>query len=257
MLQDKNLIDNSDCTNWSTIYHPYEIMLSDKTFSFSNSDQTKIWFTKCFFASDGSFGNMQSNQEVKWKIENNNINIYNKKNDLYRIIEAESISDSLNENKTTLVAKVAHRDDYGLFTQDGTRKLAGKNFTITPNSLSYEGNPNQHIDCNLICPPIYLGQEKTSKLLLQFDVKVDDVFDFMGDDTFFIIVGHEKSIFNFSNTDLDIKKLSMNFENLTSKKWKTIAIEIQLSSNYISVGPFLTQKGHAEFKNIKLTELHE
>lgn len=79
----------------------------------------------------------------------------------------------------------------------------------------------------------------------------------MGDDTFFIIVGHEKSIFNFSNTDLDIKKLSMNFENLTSKKWKTIAIEIQLSSNYISVGPFLTQKGHAEFKNIKLTELHE
>ncbi len=257
MSQDINLIDATNLTDWSTIYHPYELMLSNKTFSFSNLDRSSIWFTHCYFASDGSFGNMPSYQEFRWQIEDQNINIYNKKNEISRVIEGKELRDCNLEDIKELRAKVINRDDYRLFYQDGTREIVGKNFTVLPNLVTYEGKPTQHIDCNLICPPIYLNHSKTSKLLLQFDVKVDDVFNFMTDDTFFIIVGHEKSEFRFSEVDLDVQKLSMNFENLTSKKWKTIAIEIKLSSNYISVGPYLTQKGHAEFKNIKLTELND
>lgn len=255
MSDNINLID--DVINWLTVYNPYELELYKRTFSISNIDKSRIWHTNCFFASGGVFGNMSSNLESRWEIGYSTINIFNLNNDLTRTIDLKHLVGSEKKTDLELPAKIVYSDKYILFYQDGTRELAGKNFAVTPNLLTYEGNPSQHIDSNLICPPVYLGQAPTSKLLLQFDVKVDDVFDFMGDDTFFIIVGHEKSIFNFSNTDLDIKKLSMNFENLTSKKWKTIAIEIQLSSNYISVGPFLTQKGHAEFKNIKLTELHE
>lgn len=259
MIHNKSLIDNSYFSSWSTVYHPYVLMLSDKTFLFSNSDKTKKWFKKCFFKIDGTFGNMPSNQEVRWEIKNEKINIFNKKNELYRYIGAESLQENLVKDSVTLIAKFAdaNRDDFGLFTQDGTHEIVGKNFTVLPNLLTYEGDPSQHIDYNLICPPVYLGQEKPSVLLLQFDVKVDDLFDFMADDTFFVIVGHDKEKFSFSDGDLNVQKLSMNFENLTSKKWKTIAIEIKLSSNYISVGPYLTQKGHAEFKNIKLTELND
>jgi hypothetical protein len=257
MFHDTNLIDSNNLTNWQTVYHPYELMLYDKTFSLSNLEHSKIWHTNFYFSPGGSFGNMSSNQESSWRIGHGMINIYNKENELTRVIDTKSLVNQKMQSDLELQAKIVDTENYLLFTQDGIRELAGKNFSEQGELLLYDGNPSQHIDYNLMCPPIYLGHERPATLLLQFDIKVDDVFEFMMDDTFFAIVGHEKSVFNFQDDTLDIQKLSMNFENLTSKKWKTIAMEIKLSSNYISVGPYLTQKGHVVFKNIGLTRLAE
>ena len=75
------------------------------------------------------------------------------------------------------------------------------------------------------------------------------MFTFGRDDDFFIL--------SESASDIELltgeqRYFSMNFENLTSNKWKHIEKELVFTSEYVTYGPYITGKGQVAFKNIDL-----
>lgn len=108
--------------------------------------------------------------------------------------------------------------------------------------------------------PVFLplGQLELSRNLgecsLNLDIHISDISGFFTQDSFFALIQSDK-VSNLSISDFnseDIQKVSINFENITSNKWKHIDKLYKLNKKHIAYGILLSGKGQVAFKNIDL-----
>lgn len=100
-------------------------------------------------------------------------------------------------------------------------------------------------------------QDISEEYDLQLTVRIDDSSGFFPEDSFFVVIESDEpfDLNNLKFDDIDAKKLSINFENLTSNKWKHISNTYRFDKKYVIYGALLSGKGKADFKNIKFNKI--
>ena len=227
-------------------------ILSTYTFSAGNSDGTQRWYPNISFCIDGTLKNTEKSVGLhSWKFARDRINFYDKQGKLTQFslfdskkIRQDGIEMRLNFPNQPLT-------NYNLLFSDGLNTAPD----FLPNEFVYgENHILSYGSLNPINFPYFYKAGKLKvdigqKYLLSIQVKVEDVFTFGRDDDFFILSESASDIELFTGEQ---RYFSMNFENLTSNKWKHIEKELVFTSEYVTYGPYITGKGQVAFKNIDL-----
>lgn len=228
-------------------------ILNSYTFTAGNKSKTENWYPGIIFHADGTFENTEKSVGLhNWKFANDRIEFFDKKGKLSQFGLFSSMKSDKNGFEVCLNFPNKTLENYNLLYSDGL-KIEKDVFL---DAFSEEGEIVSYQSNNPINFPYFYQSgkikiDKHDKYILSFDVKVEDVFSFSENDAFFNI-----SMFD-ERTELNLlagnnRYFSMNFENLTSGKWKHIEKELNFENDYVAYGPFLVGQGKAEFREIKL-----
>lgn len=164
----------------------------------------------------------------------------------------------------TVVNTPAKYARVGIWFKTGHVKIKNISFTeLSTESLFYDKNGMITYKSPYQLPkPAFLplGQLNTRNAQeeydLDFSVRVDDISGFFEQDSFFVVLESDQPFdltqLNFVDFDSEAaQKLSINFENLTSNKWKRLTNTYRFDKSYVLYGAYLAGKGKVEIKNIK------
>lgn len=232
-------------------------ILNSYTFTAGNKVKTQEWYTGIIFNLDGTFENTEKSVGLhSWKFAKDRVEYFDKHGKLNQFSLFSSMKSDKNGIELRLNFPNQSSDTYNLLVSDGFKKE--KEFLPTvfyqdKDILRYQSN-------NPIKFPYFYNAGKIeidryAKYMLSFEVRVEDVFSFLDNDVFFNLL-----MINASTPEVGIslneeRRFSMNFENLTSNKWKQIRKELSFDSDYVIYGPYLSGKGKAEFREIELHKI--
>ena len=249
----------SDKIDIFTHHHIWKI-INTYTFTAGSSDKKQHWFKYLSFQIDGKVKNGEKTVGLRqWKFGKDRINFYDKTGKLSQYTLFSSVKMTNDGVELRLNFPNQPLSNYNLLFSDGLN--ADLNELPSVFEHDKEGHLTYHNKSNTINFPYFYESgkikiEPEKKYLLSIDIRVEDVFTFIGNDDFFIISelikDHEKDLLENHS-----EQLSINFENVTSKKWKHIEKEFSFDCDYIIFGPYLRGKGVVEFKNINLIEVQD
>lgn len=228
-------------------------MLNTYTFTAGNKEKTERWYPGIVFHVDGTFENTEKTVGLhSWKFAKDRVEFYDKNGRLTQFAIFKSAQANKDGFEIRLNFPNQSLDNYNLLFSDGLKKereFLPVVFHEVHDVLVYQNSVS--INYPYFYQMSQIKIDKHDKYILSFDVKVEDVFSFSENDAFFNI-----SMFD-ERTELNLlagnnRYFSMNFENLTSGKWKHIEKELNFENDYVVYGPFLVGQGKAEFREIKL-----
>ena len=231
-------------------------ILNSYTFTAGNKSKTENWYPGIIFHADGTFENTEKSVGLhNWKFANDRIEFFDKIGKLSQFGLFSTIKSDKNGFEIRLNFPNQTLENYNLLYSDGL-KIEKDVFL---DAFSEEGEIVSYQSNNPINFPYFYQSgkikiDRPAKYLLSFDVRIEDVFSFSDNDVFFKLLMFDE-ISGMNLVLVDEKQFSINFENITSNKWKHIEKELILESDNVIYGPYLAGNGHAEFKKINLSKV--
>ena len=90
----------------------------------------------------------------------------------------------------------------------------------------------------------------TQKFEISMEVWVENLFSLHLNDAFFYVWTYDDKV---SRELREVKIYSSKLENLSSRKWKHIKIELYCKGRYLELGPHMVGAGHFRYRNLSLT----
>ena len=228
-------------------------ILDTYTFTAGSRNKVQKWFSNIIFHIDGTLENTEKTVGLRrWEFSKDRIEFYDKNGKLsqFALFATSKITENGFEMRLNFPNKSL--EDYNSLFSDGLKQ----NHEFFPSVFYEEKNKLLYQNSGSVNYPYFfkvaqLKVDKDAKYILSVDIRVEDIFSLIDNDIFFkfLIFDDESEIDLLSGEN---HELSINFENITSKKWKHIEKEFSFTRDYISYGPYLVGCGKVEFKNIKL-----
>lgn len=233
----------------------WEDVLSRYTFTAGTKDKSISWFSNIEFLENGLFTNTEKSIGLHhWKFKKDRIETFKKTGEITQIIFFDSIVATTGyQMKLNFHNKPLNH--FNLLWPDGQQMIRSKRsekyYMTSGGSIIYE-NENRAL-LPIMYGHFYHNIKTTSRYKLSFDIRIEDTFSFIENDILFCISPIRNNVFDI--LDDNTEKISINFENITSRKWKHIEKMVSFSSDKVVLGPCLAGTGKAEFKNIFFQEV--